>query len=398
MDKLMTISNNIERTFAYIDESGDASLEIESKGVSSHFIISAVVINENELELTQEKFEQIRKKFVGEGELKSSKLKKNPKRRIDLLEELSTLNYKTFTIVVDKSKLMKDSGYRFRKSFYKNLNDKLHKELRLAFSSLTMISDKLGRDDFQLSFRKYVEQRNNITFFDDHDFSFSDSRDKSLIQLADIIAGTISYNYEESKKKLDQYKLFKDYIDAKAITIITFPVEYDDYIHEYKRMNGGKHDELIYANSIRLALNFISKYENSEEDNERECLVVIKYLLNELLYNSKSRYVTSIELRRNLSKYFNRDYKPHYFKSKIIAKLRDSDVLIASSSKGYKIPESEEELIVFVNHTNSMIQPMLGRISKARRRVFGATNGELDILSADEYVNLRKLLDKQFPS
>ncbi len=91
--------------------------------------------------------------------------------------------------------------------------------------------------------------------------------------------------------------------------------------------------------------------------------------------------------------YTKRDYTAHYFKTKIIAKLRDAGILIASSSKGYKIPESEEELIKFVNHTNSMIQPMLARVKKARQRVLSATNGELDILDKEAFESLRKMID-----
>ncbi len=44
------------------------------------------------------------KKYVGTGELKSSKLRKFPKRRIDILKDLEKLNYRSMTLVVDKSK------------------------------------------------------------------------------------------------------------------------------------------------------------------------------------------------------------------------------------------------------------------------------------------------------
>ncbi len=64
-----------------------------------------------------------------------------------------------------------------------------------------MVSDELGRDEFMTSFRKYVEKRSEITFFDEQDFSFSNSKSKALIQIADIVAGTIAYNYEPKKEK-----------------------------------------------------------------------------------------------------------------------------------------------------------------------------------------------------
>ena len=50
------------------------------------------------------------------------------------------------------------------------------------------------------------------------------------------------------------------------------------------------------------------------------------------------------------------------FRNKIIAKLRDNEVIISSSSSGYKIPSTEKELYDFVNHGKSIIMPMLHRL------------------------------------
>ncbi len=53
----------------------------------------------------------------------------------------------------------------------------------------------------------------------------------------------------------------------------------------------------------------------------------------------------------------------------------------------------KRSLLKFVNHTNSMIQPMLARVKKARQRVLSATNGELDILDKEAFESLRKMID-----
>lgn len=393
MNNIELINLKTERYYAFIDETGNSSLEVDKQGNTSHFIITAIIIPENKVAEIEKRFDEIRERYVGKGELKSSKLRKNPKRRIEILKELDELEYTSITLVVDKSKIIKDSGLRFKKSFYKNLNNKLYNELRLSFPMLTMIADEFGRDEYMQSFRNYVEERNELTLFDDNDFDFSNSKSKVLIQLADLVAGSISYNYEIDKIKLNHYKDFKGLIEAKSISIIEWPVELEQYIHEYERLNEGKFDKKIYIHSLRIAIDYLNKHESSDEQDVRECVIVLRYLMSKLLSDDTDRYVTSYELIRNLNKFTMRDYKPHYFKTKIIAKLRDSDILIASSSKGYKIPESEEELIRFVNHTNSMIQPMLARIQKARLRVKRATNGELDILDKEAFRKLKNMID-----
>jgi len=127
---------------------------------------------------------------------------------------------------------------------------------------------------------------------------------------------------------------------------LTFCVRVIDITSQY--------DRVIYMNSIRLAKNFINNCNKSELINDRECVIVLKYLMSMLLSNKTRTYITSKELRQNLTKYANVDYTSQYFKTKIIARLRDSNVLIASSSKGYKLPESELDLLRFFNHTNSI--------------------------------------------
>ncbi|GGH48362.1 hypothetical protein GCM10007423_49490 [Dyadobacter endophyticus] len=67
----------------------------------------------------------------------------------------------------------------------------------------------------------------------------------------------------------------------------------------------------------------------------------------------------------------------HYFQTKVIAQLRDAGVLIASSSRGYKLPASESDLYDFVTHSNAIIEPMLSRVKRFRDQINTATTGEI---------------------
>jgi len=82
----------------------------------------------------------------------------------------------------------------------------------------------------------------------------------------------------------------------------------------------------------------------------------------------------------------------HYFQTKVIAQLRDAGVLIASSSRGYKLPASQSDLYDFVNHSNTIIEPMLSRVKRFRDQIYTATDGEVDILSQEEYALIRKVV------
>jgi hypothetical protein len=101
--------------------------------------------------------------------------------------------------------------------------------------------------------------------------------------------------------------------------------------------------------------------------------------------NSKRRMLILKEIINNLHEITGRDYTPHYFKIRIIAKLRDVGVLISSGQNGYKIPVREKEILEFVNQTSSMIKPMIDRLKICRDRVLSATQNEFDVLQFKEY-------------
>ena len=78
---------------------------------------------------------------------------------------------------------------------------------------------------------------------------------------------------------------------------------------------------------------------------------------------------------------------------RIIGKLRDKGVIIASSQKGYKIPSKQKELYDYINHDAKIVIPMLARLKKCRDLVKLGTANELDLLEHSEYDQLRAYFD-----
>jgi predicted transcriptional regulator of viral defense system len=75
-----------------------------------------------------------------------------------------------------------------------------------------------------------------------------------------------------------------------------------------------------------------------------------------------------------------------------IAKLRDSDVIIASATKGYKIPRTRADINDFLELASSQILPLLDRVKKARDVYRLSSVGEYDILEEEQFAQVRKLL------
>jgi hypothetical protein len=77
--------------------------------------------------------------------------------------------------------------------------------------------------------------------------------------------------------------------------------------------------------------------------------------------------------------------------------LRDAEVIIASAAKGYKIPRTRADINDFLELASSQILPLLDRIKKARDVYRLSSIGDYDILGADQYSEIRKLLQSLEP-
>lgn len=391
----------MEKIYAYIDESGNTNIDFNNVGASTHYILVAIIVTEKQISKLEKSVEEFRKKHFQTGEIKSSNIKANNdhRRRKRLLEELGKISFQYFAFVVDKSLIIQTSGLKYKKSFLKYLNDKLYYELNMAYPNLSIIADKHGSEEFMIEFSKYIIEKHSSTLIDliegtGFSFDFVDSRESVIVQLADLIAGTLSFGYEKSKFT-NEFDDFYNYIKKKEIGKKEWPEKYEDLEHVLNSENVSEYDDIIAQTSIRVATEYILNCMQSTELEEKERLIVVEYLLRQLEFNNGEKYSSSYEMIQHLKNRLNFDRSHRYFRTKIIAKIRDSGVLIASSNKGYKIPLCKKDIYSFVSRTNSNIIPMFERLNKARQRIMLATRGEFDILGEKEYQRLKDFLDHE---
>ena len=80
------------------------------------------------------------------------------------------------------------------------------------------------------------------------------------------------------------------------------------------------------------------------------------------------------------------------FRMNVIAKLRNHGVIIASSNRGYKIPNTTADLSDFVTLVNGQALPYLSRLAQARRHLLLASQGKYDIVNQNQYAKLHNCL------
>ena len=381
--------------YAYIDEFGAFGYNFESEGCSTHFIITAIIVDENDISMVKQSVDVIRNKYFPNGEIKSSRIGKDHRKRISILNELKVLPFKIFSLVCDKRKIYEQSGLRFKSSFYKFINNLAYQELRTSFSNLVITADEVGENDYLKSFAEYIKKREvPLSLFEKSLFRFENSKDNLIIQIADIVAGSLAYNFDEHKKrKADGYN-YKSMLASKILMIKEFPQTFE--IFNVQQNNLDSHYNAQIADiCYRKAKFFVETHKDSKELEVKQQIAVLDYLLFRFMNRSPRNYIPTKELINQLC-YLGFDRMSiQAFRAKIIAKLRDNEVVISSSPDGYKIPSSEEELENFMNRGKTIILPMLSRLKKCNDIIKLGTSGDIDLFQRAEYQVLANIFKEK---
>lgn len=377
------LSNEIAH--AYIDECGNFGYDFNKEGTSRYFLVCAVVVApENVGDLVK----AMRKQIQEGGELKSKAIGADHGKRFRILRELLEIPFHVVYIVIDKSKVYPDTGLTWKQSFIKFAHNLLYKPLATSFQYLKITADEYGDGEFMESFEKYVESKSGL-LFQSYTFGFERSINNELLQLADFIAGTLYLGYENVVPK--HYQAYLNLLKDKILYTETFPGEYKNYLVK-ENLDNSRFDREIAELSVRLATQYIQKYDNAKDTWEICRVFVLKRLLFELRINPRT-YLNTKRLRILTRDYMRHDCSAQEFRAEVIGKLRDRGVLIASSDKGYKIPINLNEIYIHCNKMIQMINPMLARLQKFRRGVLLGTKNELDILAQSEYAELKAYFD-----
>ena len=385
----------MELVYAFTDEYGAFGWDIQNPSVSTHFIITAIIVKESDLETFVQQAEALRKKHFQTGEIKSSKIGKDHKRRLRILADLQDMPFKIFSVCIDKKKCIENmsiKGLRYKQPFYKFMNNIVHRELRRAFEHIVVVADEVGTNDYMQSFCQYVENKQDLpNLFGDVQFSFESSKSDVRIQIADLISGTLAYVFDTHKQS-NNVPNYLQILENKIIRVEPYPKTYSNYVLENSAI-ADDYDEDIAKLCFAQAAKFVEHYENDSDPEIKAQVTILQYLLFRFMNNSTRGYISTSELKEQLVNTEIGKLSDSNFRMKVIGKLRDKGVILASSQKGYKIPSKQTELYDFINHDAKIVLPMLARLKKCRDLVKLNTVGGLDLLDHPEYEQLRVYFD-----
>lgn len=382
-----------ESFHAFLDDSGDSGLSVDKSGTSRAFALAAVIVADSKLSEVRTAVESVRSKHFQAGEMKSSGIGDNHRRRIRVLRDLRQVDFSIVGFIVHKDRVARAEGLKHHSSFVKFLSKPIYHDLCSAYEDIMLVADEHGDADFMRSFAAYLKREvfPSSLFSRTRDIRFGDSRTEVLIQLADLIAGTLRKCGTDPHA--EHVQSFQSLLKPRMLKLSEWPSDYTDYVVEYASKIGTQE---VRPTIVRYAISQAQKYCRDHGDEAAsECRVCfIDRLLSRLRFGDPLRYVTTPELIAHIRAVTGVRLHRDQLRREVVGPLRDEDVLIASSRQGYKLPVTKGDLYDFVNHGNSIMVPMMARLRRFRDGVRLASNGEFDVLAEPEYVELREYLDR----
>lgn len=380
----------MSRYDAFIDESGNHDLHTEKEGASRYFLVLAVLVDQDKVPELEGHIDAVRARFFGSGEMKSSRLKEE--RRIQIIGALRELPFRFYAVAVDKARLNKDRGLAYKQSFIKFANGRLYNALFHYLHELRVFADGHGGNAFIESFRKYLLEHHAPDLFSQPRVEIVDSKAHVLVQLADFLVGTAAKLYE-GKVNGTSRRIFLDFLHEKRIRIDEWPPRFESA----GPVVTGSHamDSNVAATSINAAAHFLSTYEDSGDAEIQAQHTLLSYLLFRARFPTGEEFVSTQELVEHLHAQGFPEIEKHYVRSNLVSRLRDRDVVIASSPRGYKIPTTYADMVGFADLVDGIVWPLLQRLKRANDVIALGSAGQADVLGEERFSRLRRLLEQQ---
>ena len=199
----------------FIDDSGDAGFKL-NKGSTEYFVISAVIFDDNlEAEKTAVAIKELRRslKFSDNIEFKFNKSRKEVREKF--LQTVNKFSFRIRALVVDKKIIRSDELKNSKDSFYSYMIKTLLKYNNATIFNASIKIDGGGDRIFRKSFIAYLrKQLNSRQTKIIKQCRLVNSKNNVLIQMADMIAGSIRRNRDIKKNDHAVYRnIIKKHIE-----------------------------------------------------------------------------------------------------------------------------------------------------------------------------------------
>ena len=347
----------------HIDESGSPILGTD------HYVLAATFTVKSDAQLVESVLERVRKEHFSGAEIKSSRVGSNLKRRCQIASKLAECPARVEVLVIKKDRLDSNGGFRFRSPMYKYCQRRLFEKIYRGLSGIDVVIDTFGNEEFRNGFSQYIDKHYQPSLFSTKSVRFSRPEDEPILQLSDFVAGTVRRHFNEDDGP-SAYANIKHIINNLEIwprvagdTQIVSP---DNELDINIRNHCAHAAEEFLANNTDKVLSETVQFMLYGQATDHEGFVYGDLILSHL---------QEMELAGS-----ERDKS--WLRQHVIATLREKGVLIAASRDGYKIPENQRDLELFVEFVGHKTIRYLERVVMMRDSIYYGTDMKHDMLSS----------------
>lgn len=323
---------------------------------------------------------------VGPNGFKSSAIGRNWKRRRIISEDITQLNFRYISVIIDKRHLdpQSNSGLMYRRIFHKYFSKMLFSKLstyaeKTPDKEVQVFVDRYGRETFQNEFKKYIDHNFKPSLFNQQNLypTFVNSKDVPGIRLADFVAGTWRLMVEQSEDSSS---------NTERTAIREIFRKREEYAFRWPKWSGdtepiptNEFDSVILERNIELSLDFLRDNERSDDKTiQAQCEVLRCLLFSQALGPLQSgsplyaaSLITAIE-DADLGQ-----YNEQSFRRNILNPLRDSGIIITGHSSGIKIATGMNDISEFINQTDLRIGAQLQRLKRTEEAILSWTSNSI---------------------
>jgi hypothetical protein len=374
----------MEKVYVFGDEFGTSALKENDVKNITHFVYSAVVIKESNIERARKVRDEISNIFLFGNKIKSSsKALKDDKRRLDILKHLTAnLNFTIYLLVIDKNELSKEvGGLRFKEVFYKYFQKIFVGLINNNYHDFKIFMDSIISEEFAIDIKSYLSENIADSLFDKYEMS-NDVKEP-LIQFADLISGSFGRVVNLSFDSSIRDEIF-EILKTNIIKTSFFPTK-EKTSSQKLHIEENEVDEEIYNIVRDDALNLM------EIDNDEIHKEVLSLLVNHQKISPK-HFVYTYELITTIKHLLGKDISTENLRI-VIRDLRYKGIIIVSNTNkgGYKLAVNKNDVYLYFNHYLKYVLPMLQKVEIANNIFKSKTVGEF--IPLEDMNNLKNLVE-----
>lgn len=201
----------------FVDESGDAGRKIH-KGSSRYFVILLVVFEDHdEATACDQRLALLKRelKLPADYEFKFSKMRRE--QREIFLQSIMPYSFFYFGIVINKDpEKLYGTGFHVKESFYKYACGLVFENAKPYLQDAIVVIDGSGSREFKRQLQSYLKRKVGGLI---RKVKIQSSHSNNLIQLADMIAGSVHRSFSHKGDK----NIYRPMIKAREMKVQVWP-------------------------------------------------------------------------------------------------------------------------------------------------------------------------------